>query len=251
MFYEDGFLHAIVDDERICASANREENCCCDAAAIRLHHFVSTVFRSELNVCENGAGYFIKNAPRSSSHHAILQGVVYLNGKACKLGRTVLEYGDIVSLQLEPEESSRGDDLVAWRGSEEVAKTLEGTTQRQGESRQGRMSTSTDEGLPPSLTPSLDDCEMIKYYREKLGKSWMTSVNELAITKPLPLTVRVLKTSDWLHKELIYFGFRPVTEEDFSLQLSSLDGQLHILLPVQLQQRRSPPVSIFLLLLFI
>jgi len=193
-----------------------------EAAPLRLHQFVSTVFRSELNVAENGAGYFIKNAPKVSAHHAILQGIVHLNGKVCKRGKTVLAYGDVVSLQLEPGSSREEGSLVAWRGSEEVAKKLEGERDR-GE-RQGRMTVLVDAEASIQKDTKLSDCEMIKYYRDKLGKAWIPDVHESAIMQPLPLTLRVLKPSSRLAKELEYLGFSPVTEEDFSLRLSSLDG---------------------------
>ena len=110
MFFSDGFLHAIVDDEL---------GICTETKPLRLHHFINTVFRSELNVAENGAGYFIKNGPKASAHHAILQGVVKLNGCVCKIGRTSLKYGDVVSLQLEPEDMRKQSELMAWKGSEE------------------------------------------------------------------------------------------------------------------------------------
>ena len=190
-------------------------------APLRLHQYVSTVFRSELNVAENGAGYFIKNAPKVSAHHAILKGVVQLNNKVCRQGRTILKYGDIVSLQIEPEESRKGSDLVSWQGSKDVAKRLEGDVD--GEERRGRMGSSghSDDTIHKE---DLSNYEMIKYYREKLGHAWNSEVHEPAIMKPLPLTLRVLKPSAMLSKELKSLGFSPVTEEDFVLQLSSLDA---------------------------
>ena len=36
--------------------------------SLRLHQFVSTCFRSELNIAENGCGHFIHNAPKVSAH---------------------------------------------------------------------------------------------------------------------------------------------------------------------------------------
>ncbi|KAL7533323.1 hypothetical protein ACHAXR_007910 [Thalassiosira sp. AJA248-18] len=186
------------------------------ALPLRLHQFVSTVFRSELNVAENGAGHFIKNAPRVSAHHAILHGVIKLNGQVCKLGRTQLALGDVVSLQLEEEVSRRNGDLIAWRGSEEVARGLEGVRD-QGE-RQGRMSASTN-GEVSIRMDSLSGCDMIQYYREKFGKAWNPEIHESAIIKPLPLTLRVLKPSTQLDSELTELGFSPVNEEqDFRLQ---------------------------------
>mmetsp|Transcript_19001 Transcript_19001/g.35427 ORF Transcript_19001/g.35427 Transcript_19001/m.35427 type:complete len:853 (+) Transcript_19001:42-2600(+) len=193
------------------------------APPLRLHQFVSTVFRSELNVAENGAGYFVKNAPKVSAHHAILQGVVHLNGNVCKLGRTVLKYGDDVSLQLESEIDRNDGDLIAWRGSVEVAERLEGSDR--GE-RQGRMmaSSSSSNYVQGSIQKeTMSDCEMIKYYRERLGRVWVPEVHESAIMRPLPLTLRVLKPSARLDDELRELGFGLVTEEnDFSLQLSCL-----------------------------
>ena len=56
---------------------------------------MSTVFLFKLNVAENGAGYFLKNA-----HHAILRGAVRLNGEVCKVGRTLLNFGDNNALNL-------------------------------------------------------------------------------------------------------------------------------------------------------
>ena len=148
MFFSDGFLHAIVDDAYP------------ETKPLRLHHFINTVFRSELNVAENGAGYFIKNGPKASAHHAILQGVVKLNGCVCKIGRTSLKYGDLVSLQLESEDMRKQSELMAWKGSEEVAKRIDGEYDeggRQGRMARGNTETSTQNNI------SLNEYEMIKY----------------------------------------------------------------------------------------
>ena len=211
MFFCDGFLHAIVDEEL---------GIYAETKLLRLHHFISTVFRSELNVAENGAGYFIKNGPKASAHHAILQGVVKLNGCVCKIGRTSLKYGDLVSLQLESEDMRKQSELMAWKGSEEVAKRIDGEYDeggRQGRMARGNTETSTQNNI------SLNEYEMIKYYREKLGDIWIPEIHESAILQSLPLTLRVLKPSARLSEELRELGFIPATKEDFSLQLSNMN----------------------------
>ena len=114
MFFSDGHLHALVDEE---TDINNP---------LRLHQFVTTVFRSELNIAENGTGYFIKNGPKASAHHAILAGVVKINNVVCKVGRTELKYGDMISLLLESEVDRKEGELISWKGSEKVAKSIEG-----------------------------------------------------------------------------------------------------------------------------
>ena len=215
MFFCDGFLHAIVDEEL---------GICTETKPLRLHQFISTVFRSELNVAENGAGYFIKNGPKASAHHAILQGVVQLNGCVCKIGRTELTFGDLVSLQLEPEYNRKDSELMAWKGSEEVAKRIEGESDKK-KGRQGRMMAPGNNQETPTCQNniSLNEYEMIKYYREKLGDIWIPEIHESAILQSLPLTLRVLKPSVRLSNELKEMGFVPATKEDFSLQLSNMD----------------------------
>jgi len=216
MFFSDGYLHALVDEE---TDINNP---------LRLHQFVSIVFRSELNIAENGTGYFIKNAPKASAHHALLSGVVKVNNVVCKVGRTELKYGDMVSLQLESEVDRKEGELISWKGSEQVAKSIEGDkfdmADRQGsmDDRQGRMMAGNTNEQHNST--NLGDCEMIKYYREKLGEDWTSEV-ESAILQPLPLTIRVLKPSTRLSNELKDLGFSMITEEDFSLQLSDVNNR--------------------------
>ena len=245
---DDNDLNYLINDDNNNNNAGQKQNALSHASAsphdhvapptIRLHQFISTVFRSELNIAENGTGYFIKNAPKVSAHYALLEeGVVLFNGqKVCKQGgRTVLKFGDVVSLQLEDEVEREEGELISWKGSKEIALKLQGNTSNccnmnintanNGE-RQGRMrmaSTSTD--TKKSVIDLDTTCEMVQYYREKLGSSWDPKVHEIAITQPLPLTLRVLKPSMHLAQELKDFGFRPVTEEDdFSLPVSCLDS---------------------------
>ena len=76
-----------------------------------------------------------------------------------------------------------------------------------------------------ALTQSLEDnttmlSPFIQYYRETFGSLWKSYV-ESAMTKPLPLTIRVLKPTCSLERELRRFGFRNVTEQDFTLHLSN------------------------------
>jgi len=210
MFFSDGYLHALVDHEE--TDINNP---------LRLHQYVTTVFRSELNIAENGTGYFIKNAPKASAHHAILAGVVQVNGNVCKVGRTELKYADMISLQLESEVDRKEGELISWKGSEQVAKSIEGD-KLDIEDRQGRMMAGN--AYEYNNNTNLDNCEMIKYYREKLDGDWTSEV-ECAILQPLPLTIRVLKPSTQLSNELNDLGFSMITEEDFSLQLSGVDNQ--------------------------
>ena len=208
MFFSDGYLHALVDSEE--TDINNP---------LRLHQFVTTVFRSELNIAENGTGYFIKNAPKASAHHALLSGVVKVNNVVCKVGKTELKYGDMISLQLESEVDRKEGKLISWKGSEQAAKSIEGD-KLDMEDRQGRMMAgNTNE---QHNNTNLGECEMIKYYRDKLGNDWTSEV-ESAILQPLPLTIRVLKPSTQLSNELEDLGFRMITEEDFSLQLLNND----------------------------
>ena len=88
----------------------------------RLHHFISTVFRSELNIAENGVGHFIRNAASVSAHHAILKGVVRVNGKVTKVGSTILQFGDCVSLEIDAKIAK-----ASWyrgKGAKELPKPL-------------------------------------------------------------------------------------------------------------------------------
>lgn len=247
MYHSSGYLHAIVDAgliiplngvdvklncSKIRSKANDTETHQQQQKPLRLHQFVCTNFREELNVAENGAGFFIKNAVRVSAHHAILAGVVSVNGKVCKAGSAILESGDVVSLALEPQSLLMGDGgdakLISWRGSEEVAKRLEDegkhVSQRERDvcKRKGRMMTVMDvEDGCPSCTRKVR-CAIspfIEYYRKKLGSSWIPEVHETAMLKPLPLTIRALKPSQRLDKELRDLGFHPVTVDDFSLNL--------------------------------
>ena len=212
MFFSDGYLHALVDSEETDIINN----------PLRLHQFVTTVFRSELNIAENGTGNFIKNAPKASAHHAILNGVVKVNNIVCKVGRTELKYGDMVSLQLESEVDRKEGELISWKGSEQVAKSIEGD-KLDMDDRQGRM-VAGNTTYEHNNNTNLGECEMIKYYREKLGDDWTSEV-ESAILQPLPLTIRVLKPSNQLSNELKDLGFSMITEEDFSLQLGDDDNQ--------------------------
>ncbi|KAL9186346.1 hypothetical protein ACHAXT_005584 [Thalassiosira profunda] len=189
---------------------------------LRLHQFISTAFRSELNVAENGTGHFVKNGPRASAHHAILQGVVRVNGEVCKLGRTALQHGDVISLQLEDETPRMEGELISWRGSAEVAKSLEGNAAGNGK-RLSRMASSAD-AEPTVQKDTLVECEMVKYYREKLAKVWVPELHESAMARPLLLTLRVLIGTPALDRELSDVGFRPVSEDDVSLQVGSLGG---------------------------
>jgi len=207
MFFSDGSLHALVDEE---TDINNP---------LRLHQFVSTVFRSELNIAENGTGYFIRNAAKASAHHAILDGVVKVNGEVCKVGQICLKYGDIISLILESEVDRKEGELISWKGSEQVAKRIE--DERDMEDRQCRMMAGN---AYEHNNTNLDDCEMIQYYREKLSMDWTSEV-ESAILQPLPLTIRVLKPSTHLSNELKDLGFSMIAEEDFSLHLSGDDKQ--------------------------
>jgi len=209
MFFSDGYLHALVNEE---TDINNP---------LRLHQFVSTVFRSELNIAENGTGYFIRNAPKASAHHAILNAVVKVNNVVCKVGQTCLKYGDLISLQLKSEVNRIEGELISWKGSEQVAKRIEGECSL--DDRQGRMMVG-NMTYEHNNNTNLDDCEMIKYYRDKLGDDWTSEV-ESAILQPLPLTIRVLKPSTQLSNELEDLGFKMITEEDFSLQLSGDDNQ--------------------------
>ena len=64
MFHTSGSLHAIVDKgSTLCLSKDFELKLNCPSSSgeeedqpLRLHQFVCTAFRSELNVAENGAG---------------------------------------------------------------------------------------------------------------------------------------------------------------------------------------------------
>ena len=208
MFFSDGYLHALVNEE---TDINNP---------LRLHQFVSIVFRSELNIAENGTGYFIKNGPKASAHHAILAGVVKINNVVCKVGQTCLKYGDMISLQLESEVDRKEGELISWKGSEQVAKRIE--DERDMEDRQCRMMAGN--AYEHNSSTNLDDCEMIKYYRDKLGTDWTSGV-ESAILQPLPLTIRVLKPSTQLSNELKDLGFSRIAEEDFSLHLSGVNNQ--------------------------
>ncbi len=189
--------------------------------SLRLHQFVSTTFRSELNIAENGVGNFIQNAPKVSAHHAILNGVVRVNGIVTTVGSKTLECGDLVSLEIETSSLSASNtgELISWKGSENVAKKVEG--HRDYDERMGRMTVS----LTSSLVAANDDSEQIstlpfiQYYRTKLERLWVPSIHELAITKPLPITLRVLKISKSLEDELRGFGFRPVKESDVNFKL--------------------------------
>lgn len=248
MFHTGGSLHAVVDKGlTLCLSkdielklnsastADKEQ----DNQPLRLHPFICTAFRSELNVAENGAGRFIKNGARVSAHHAILQGVVLINGVCCKSGRTVLKPGDVVSLRLA--ETTPNNELIAWEGSVTVATKLDREGKNVSErkrdmgKRKGRMfpglSGNNDHYCnkksktvdAAALTQTSDDGTTLspftRYYRETLGSLWSPDV-EAAMARPLPLTIRVLKPTCSLEEELRKFGFRNVTDRDFTLHLS-------------------------------
>ena len=138
MFHTGGSLHAVVDKGlTLCLSKDVELKINSAAGStitdkkqdnqqpLRLHPFVCTAFRSELNVAENGAGLFIKNGARVSAHHAILQGVVSINEVCCKSGQTVLKPNDVVSLKLRDTTTQNNYELIAWRGSAAVATKLD------------------------------------------------------------------------------------------------------------------------------
>ena len=214
-------------DKSATTATSSSQNTSSPAIVLRLHHFISTVFRSELNISENKIGCFITNARSVSSHYAILTGNVHVNYKVTKVGNTILSYGDVVSLKLGDGYFSNDGELalVAWEGSEEVARRIEGDRCCSKEGRQGRMMSSVDTQISTAKDGLLGDCDMIKYYREKLRKVWNPEIHETAMLKPLPLTLRVLKPSDRLTNELVDLGFYPVTEEeDFSLSLSCVDS---------------------------
>ena len=185
---------------------------------LRLHQFISTYFRSELNIAENGVGYFIQNAPKVSAHHAIFNGVVRVNGEVTKIGSKILNFGDLVSLEIDATTTATPESdtstLISWKGSEDVAKKVE--DQRSHAERKGRMaisitSSSHTADLNPNTTPELP---FIQYYRTRLGRLWDPSIHETAILTPLPMTLRVLKNSQRLQDELKGLGFRPVIESD-------------------------------------
>ncbi len=187
--------------------------------SLRLHQFVSTCFRSELNIAENGCGHFIQNAPKVSAHHAILNGLVRVNGIVTMVGSKILEFGDVVSLEID--ESSlftATGKLISWKGSEDVAEKLE--DQRDYGERKGRMSISIESSPFAADVDhnTISKLPFIQYYRTKLG-GWVPSIHEVAIMKPLPVTLRVLKRSKRLEDELHEFGFRPVKESDANFQL--------------------------------
>ena len=170
-----------------------------------------------------------------SAHHAILQGAVSINGECCKSGRTVLNPRDVVSLKLEQSLQNDQDQLIAWQGSAAVAAKLDcegkniSDRKRDVGKRKGRMmpileSEECSNKRIKSQNASAEISELspfIQYYREKLGHVWKADIHESALAKPLPLTIRVLKSSDTLEAELVKFGFRFVTENDFSLELYS------------------------------
>jgi ribosomal 50S subunit-recycling heat shock protein len=95
-------------------------------------------------------GVFVKNGVKVSAHHAILEGVVFVNGECCKQGRTALNPGDVVSLKLQDPVSS--DVLIAWHGSKAVADKLgeegKNISQRSRDvgKRKGRMMPVLEEG---------------------------------------------------------------------------------------------------------
>lgn len=189
-------------------------------------------------------GLFIKNGVRVSSHHAILQGAVSVNGECCKQGSTVLNPGDVVSLKLE--QSVPDDHLIAWQGSMVVATKLENEgkniseRKRDAGKRKGRMMPVLDEDEHSNKKSKVDGTSestsndnvllspFIQYYREKLGHLWKPELHETAMAKPLPLTLRVLKPSDNLSQELVGFGFRRVTSSDFSLDLYNLHEHIGV-----------------------
>ncbi len=208
---------------------------------LRLHQFISTFFRSELNIAENGVGHFIQNAPKVSAHHAILNGVVRVNGIVTKIGSKILEFGDLVSLEIDTSSlfEAHATKLISWKGSEDVAKKIEG--QRDNGERKGRMTTSllASSSLYPAEVDlnTISTLPCIQYYRTKLGRLWVPSVHEKAIMMPLPMTLRVLKISKYLEDELRGFGFRPVKESDVSYQLchtsnATEGGDYHQMKPI-------------------
>lgn len=214
--------------------------------SLRLHQFVSTCFRSELNIAENGVGHFIQNAPKVSAHHAILNGVVRVNGIVTTVGSKTLECGDLVSLEIDTSSlsASTTGKLVSWKGSEDVAKKLE--YQRNYGERKGRMTTSL---ASSSIAANVDSrnfstLPFIQYYRTKLGRLWVPSIHEVAIMKPLPITLRVLKSSKSLENELRGFGFRPVKESDVNFKLcrnaTEEDGDVT---QQQYQQQQMKPID--------
>ena len=209
--------------------------------SLRLHQFVSTCFRSELNIAENGVGCFIQNAPKVSAHHAILNGVVRVNGIVTTVGSKLLECGDLVSLEIDKSSLSISstEKLISWKGSEYVAKKLE--DQRDYGERKGRMSTSIESSLYAADVDfnTISTLPFIQYYRTKLGRLWVPAIHEVAIMKPLPITLRLLKNSKSLEDELRGFGFRPIKESDVHFQLrrniSNGDGDV-----TQQQQQMKP-----------
>lgn len=156
---------------------------------------------------------------------------MHLNGKCCKMGRTVLNPGDVVSMKLEPTSLlTEGSELIAWYGSAAVATKLEGEGKnildRKSDmgKRKGRMMPVLDQpGVHSNKRSKIDDlCSLppfLLYYRQKLAFSWKPDIHEAAMAKPLPLTIRVLKPTHRLENELISFGFRKVMARDFSLEL--------------------------------
>ena len=172
-----------------------------------------------------------------SAHHAILQGVVSINGKCCKLGRTVLNPGDVVSLELDHSLPTDQDQLIAWQGSAAVAARLDcegkniSERKRDLGKRKGRMmplladgdhmnKRCKPEGVSVSTSAEIPTISpFIHYYRQRLGPIWKVDIHEAAMSKPLPLTIRVLKPSGNLEAELRKFGFRYVEETDLSLEV--------------------------------
>ena len=177
MFFSDGYLHALVDEATVPSPPTTKN-------PLRLQQFISKAFRSELNIAENGAGYFINNAPKASAHHALFHRVVMLNGAVCKQGHSILpnielKHGDLVSLQIV--ESECDDELIAWKGSKDVARHVEGD-KVQKEERQGRMGNSINADTISRISDvSLSECNMIQYYREKLSGIWIPDIHEKAI----------------------------------------------------------------------
>ena len=219
MFFSDGYLHALVDEATVPSPPTTKN-------PLRLQQFISKAFRSELNIAENGAGYFINNAPKASAHHALFHRVVMLNGAVCKQGHSILpnielKHGDLVSLQIV--ESECDDELIAWKGSKDVARHVEGD-KVQKEERQGRMGNSINADTISRISDvSLSECNMIQYYREKLSGIWIPDIHEKAIMRQLPLTLRALSPSTQLERELTEYGFRKVIEEDFSIVCTNYD----------------------------
>ena len=154
----------------------------------------------------------------------------------------------MVSLKLRDTTTQNNSELIAWRGSAAVATKLDregkniSERKRDMGKRKGRMlpvlddanndhyccnkkSKTMDAAAAAPLTQSLEDdmtmlSPFIQYYRETFGSLWKSDV-ESAMTKPLPLTIRVLKPTCSLERELRRFGFRNVTEQDFTLHLSN------------------------------